>query len=444
MKRRTRLLWCVVGTLAAAPLAAVLAWVVVNSRDIAATDVSDLLPETAAVSHGDNAHRALSEAVARLQWANDSHSESFPEEWDDALIGNLLSRNGEVLTLLEQAFACPAYHADEGSGPDSWFRLSLFVVQKAAYERRIGLRDLACESSCGLLRLGTWITSCPRSLAEWAQGVMALRLGLDGIERLLCDARWSEAELVTLLDRLNQADVSDRGLAQAFKMEFQQINEAIEGRPLTRTNRSLLGVYRFQPNRTRETFARFHRRAIGNIPRLPGDVRLPHVAPLRMGRIQEGLFRLRPNRQGRVLIDVVLSRQGSLDRCFEDKWGIRAHLEGLRLVVACRLYEIRHGRLPETLDVLVPELLAETPRDPYDGKPFRYVRERAFVYSVGEDLKDSQGSGPPSADSASIRRNVESSDEPNWPEPLPPRPMLLLGPTGGADDLVFSLRPGTE
>jgi hypothetical protein len=61
----------------------------------------------------------------------------------------------------------------------------------------------------------------------------------------------------------------------------------------------------------------------------------------------------------------------------------------LRLVVACRFYEIRHGRLPETLDALVPEFLSEVPRDPFDGKPFRYLPGKAVVYSIGEDLKDS-------------------------------------------------------
>ena len=50
------------------------------------------------------------------------------------------------------------------------------------------------------------------------------------------------------------------------------------------------------------------------------------------------------------------------------------------------------GRLPPTLDAVVPEYLDAVPADPYDGKPFRYVPEKAVVYSVSKDLQDSGGS----------------------------------------------------
>ena len=85
---------------------------------------------------------------------------------------------------------------------------------------------------------------------------------------------------------------------------------------------------------------------------------------------------------------------------------VQGRLDGLRLVVACRLYEIRHGRLPETLDALVPEYLKEIPSDPFDGRPFRYLPEKPLVYSVGRDLRDSSASVTPvlSADSSGRAR----------------------------------------
>jgi len=429
-----------VGTLVVTPLLAVLGWIVLNGRDIAATDTSDLLPETAAVSHEDNAYRRLSRAVAQLR---DPRVSLSLDEWDDALIGDLLSRNGEVLTSLEDAIACPAYHADEESPPDPWLRLSLFIAQKAAFERRVGVNDLACESSCVLLRLGTWITSGPRSLDEWVQGAMALRLGLAGIERLLRDARPTEPELVALLNRLNQVGATDRGLVQACKMEFQSVKEMIDTYPSARSGPALLAFYKFQPNRTKDAFARFYRRVIQNVPRLPAEVRLPHMASLQLDGTHHYLLMLRPNRQGYVMTKAVLLRQASPGTCFEHKRRIQSDLDGLRLVVACRIYEVRHGQLPETLDALVPELLRDVPRDPFDGKPFRFVRERALVYSVGEDLTDSLGSSRFPVPLPVVREPPEPSDGSDWPEYPSPKP-LLLQIRSGTGDLVYPIRPEGE
>lgn len=445
MCRRVRVLWVGIGVFGVTPVLAVLGWVVLNSRDIAATDVSDLVPEAATTPYQDSAYRCLKTAVDLLKWPEDIRLESLPEEWDDALIGNVFSRNGEVLTSLEQALACPGYRADNGAGPDSWLRLSLFVAQKAAYERRIGLSDVACESSCCLLRLGAWITSCPRSLAEWFDGAMALRLGLEGVERLLRGAPLGEADLTMLLERLNQAEISDRGLAEAFKMEFQSVSEAIDTRALRHPGRSLLNVYRFQPNRTRERFAGFYRRMIQNVSLLPADVRLPHFATSRVDGIHGYLLSLGPNRQGRVLGEIVTPQLARTDTCFETRWQIQSHLNGLRLVAACRIYELRHGRLPATLDALVPQLLGEVPRDPYDGKPFRYVRDRALVYSIGGDLKDAGGVVERAAEASAVRPIPEPSEDPNWPEypSSVPRSSLLAVPSR-VGDLVYSLRPETQ
>mgnify|MGYP001255473089 CR=1 FL=1 len=444
MSRRKRLLFSAAGALVAASLLAGLVWVGVNSRDIAASDVSDLLPETWPVPHSDNAYRYLREAAARFKGPDDSRAGLSPEEWDDALIGNVLSRNGEVLTLLEQACVCPGYRAESGTGPDSWLRLSLFLAQKAAYERRIGLSDVACESSCCLLRLGAWITFCPRSLAEWFDGAMALRLGLEGVERLLRSNRFGEADLTMLLERLNRAEISDRGLAEAFKREFQSVSEAIDACAVRYPGRSLVNVYRFQPNRTRESFARFYRRMIQNVPLLPADVRVPRLATSRVDGIHGYLLLLRPNRQGRVLGEIVTSPLARTESCFETRWQIQSRWHGLRLVAACRIYELRHGRLPETLDTLVPELLETVPRDPYDGKPFPYVRDQALVYSIGGDLKDSGGAVERVVEATPVFQTAEPSDDPNWPAypPSAPRSSLLTIPSR-TGDLVYSLRPET-
>jgi hypothetical protein len=63
------------------------------------------------------------------------------------------------------------------------------------------------------------------------------------------------------------------------------------------------------------------------------------------------------------------------------------------MAVAAARYRAEKGRLPETLDALVPEYLPAVPRDPFDGKPLRMVARdgRLVFYSIGPDMKDDGG-----------------------------------------------------
>jgi hypothetical protein len=68
----------------------------------------------------------------------------------------------------------------------------------------------------------------------------------------------------------------------------------------------------------------------------------------------------------------------------------RVSLGATQTLLALREYRDRTGALPAKLDDLVPTYLATVPSD-FDGKPLRYVREKAIVYSVGQGRKDKGG-----------------------------------------------------
>ena len=72
------------------------------------------------------------------------------------------------------------------------------------------------------------------------------------------------------------------------------------------------------------------------------------------------------------------------------------HRDGVLAGLALELYKRRHGRYPETLDELTPDLLPAVPADRITGKPVRYrlVGGRPLVYSVGAD-RDDDGGRPP-------------------------------------------------
>lgn len=66
--------------------------------------------------------------------------------------------------------------------------------------------------------------------------------------------------------------------------------------------------------------------------------------------------------------------------------------------IALRRHRLKHGNFPESLGALVPEFLAEAPRDFMDGLPLRYQLQsdgQFLLWSVGEDFKDDGGDPTP-------------------------------------------------
>jgi hypothetical protein len=65
----------------------------------------------------------------------------------------------------------------------------------------------------------------------------------------------------------------------------------------------------------------------------------------------------------------------------------------LLALVAAERYRLSHGRWPDGLAALKPELLAQVPNDPYDGAPLRYrkLADGVVVYSISEDGTDDGG-----------------------------------------------------
>ncbi|HEV7225801.1 MAG TPA: hypothetical protein VGN42_24055 [Pirellulales bacterium] len=84
-----------------------------------------------------------------------------------------------------------------------------------------------------------------------------------------------------------------------------------------------------------------------------------------------------------------------LPTCVTVLFRARTSREATKAVLAIRLFLIQRGRLPESLDVLVDAgLLSKVPNDPFADRPLRYSRERAVVWSVGQDGAG-DGADPP-------------------------------------------------
>jgi hypothetical protein len=84
----------------------------------------------------------------------------------------------------------------------------------------------------------------------------------------------------------------------------------------------------------------------------------------------------------------------AVDRALVKQARSCALLRLAQVVAAIERHRLAHGNeLPEDLNQLVPALLAQIPKDPFDGQPIRYRKldKGYLVYSVGEDRRDDKG-----------------------------------------------------
>jgi hypothetical protein len=71
----------------------------------------------------------------------------------------------------------------------------------------------------------------------------------------------------------------------------------------------------------------------------------------------------------------------------------QAHSRITQAGIAVERYRLAEGRLPQSLDNLVPAYIEAVPADPYDGHPLKYrtLETGYVVYSIGDDSSDDGG-----------------------------------------------------
>jgi hypothetical protein len=92
-------------------------------------------------------------------------------------------------------------------------------------------------------------------------------------------------------------------------------------------------------------------------------------------------------------------------------------LRSLAAACAVERYRMAHGRLPATLEDLVPAFLPSVPTDPLTGKPLCYKPSESrsyLIYGTGWDQTDNAGSGVTSITSLSTK----TMNQPDWGVPM--------------------------
>jgi len=332
-------------------------------------------------------------------------------------------------------------------------KLARANVTRAKMHAGDGEFDAAVEALAEVISLGEMLQAGGPSLREYLVG-----LALE--ERALATARWlasqrpaPESVALDLISAVAPAAKRDEALAQAFRWEFR--GGFLWGLSLVpdaeREMREMRERLSREPPETREAvkavigekpmfdepatvelagsyYIRFLKSALGSWkdadltvekdweeeykvftdewqqalqPLLQkvqeaetegGSVGLQSLSEDEREQMAQALRRL-DNPFGKLLVNMMFPAQSTV---VELSFRMRAEREATRAFLALRAYDLRKGRLPESLDELVEEkILPAVPVDMFSGESLRYDAQRRLLWSVGPDGVDDGGESEP-------------------------------------------------
>jgi hypothetical protein len=348
---------------------------------------------------------------------------SKSEKWDPAFADEVLKANESVFPELDKGLACERYASPQCKdfstlGP--WVqrpkRLVWLLALKSKRAQLSGDYVAAAKSATQAWRLGQLVTDDAGILIEWVMGTDCQGIGFVCMNEIIADARTPEPVLQDLqvqLDRWNSQGI-EHGYRQTMQEEYRievftlsDCRRRGNAGKLIDSDDKILNCwgripYCLKPNMAARIMVPFYRNAIGNADRIYAKVDLDYPGrfdPSEPVLDRKALFM--PNSMGKYLVSGLAP---SIDKIISRKCLVQANVAGLRLKIALRLYEQKHGQLPDDLKALVPEFLKEIPIDPYDGQPFRYSKTEKKVWAVGSNLKD---------DGGKMRKDTEMVDAAN-------------------------------
>lgn len=374
-------------------------------------NTSDLIPKRIPIADSENGFLLLRNIGPLVHWdRNEQTSKDWLQgkNWDQAKVDELLSQNREALARLDRALALPGFQFEEMKSIDQkveyltpimdlWRVKNLSAISRWRQKKE----HTAIEESFQTLELGHRILNGGGVLIHFLVGIAVETNALNNFSRFASDASLQQiGELKSAILRLETyADHTD-SLINAMKAEsvgFTKIIGDITSRRLSLANMSITPAppldnmsmrLLFQPNNTRILFAETYRQIIMEAP-LIYDKAEKEPGWLKTYKTKSSMERLlSPNAAGNMLCAIAMSPVISI---VSKKCRITAQVRMTQVLLAVRCHWLEHGKLPDTLDELVPAYLPAVPIDEYDGKTLRYSAARKVIYSVGKDLIDSGG-----------------------------------------------------
>ncbi|MBI2949173.1 MAG: hypothetical protein HYY23_16150 [Verrucomicrobia bacterium] len=377
---------------------------------VSLAELNDWYP---AVTVGENAAFKIMEAAAQLAAPVTSFSGETPLTPDvrDQL-NRFWTNNQTALNLAHEAAGLKQcrYLVDLNLGANTLLPHLSQIKQLVQQLRNVailhadeGRLELALQSYRDALAISQSIAQEPLLISQLVR-IACVAIAQSALEKILARHELTESQLEALSTALRDAESLGRpsftrGLAgerclgvHAFRMppsQFVRMMDPSAGRGPTFGFSVLLALTKITGLRSRD-FS-FYRQIMqdwidsSELP-FPEALEKSKEAGLRLTTGLQGPSRLLRPFSGMLL--------PAMEKALAKEAASTALLRGAQTALAIERHRLQnHGQLPESLEALVPQLIASVPRDPFDGRPLRYKKlEKGYaVYSVGNNGKDDGG-----------------------------------------------------
>ncbi len=361
---------------------------------------SDLRLERRLVASTNNGFHALLSATNDIWWPAEQWRELYDlsrgTNWDANLAATALTSNQTALAAFDLAvkaadFQVPEYQfADSLDYVMSWKAFAQIASLRAYVSFNAGQEGQAFEQALDIIRLGARMENCQGPILSYLVGSAVKSIGLSLMQDLTSRTQLEPKELIRLAQRLPVAVESRSALTNALQCEYKAqlayLADLRSGKalsdyaPLARVR--ILPIYN-----ERKTHGKFaaHMRSLlwaAGQPFLTGEKVLlkqkPGVAQVLLGG----------NFTGEIMFNVTMP---AVDGVIKTKCREAVKAKATITLIALKAYQTQQGKLPATLQELVPDYLSAVPTDDFDGQPLRYRPADRLIYSVGSDCKDDGG-----------------------------------------------------
>jgi hypothetical protein len=336
-------------------------------------------------------------------------------EWDQPIVDEVQKRNAEALALWERCLAAPHYQTPQPGRYTynnqlpccgSYLSLAYVASIRSRDRARRGDHEGAFDDALKLVRFGWQIDTGKGCLVEYLTGLTIKEMGASLMREQVKTCTLPSARLRHYAAELARYPCVAQGLVDVWRVEYAYQVGTIEdlasgdmdftGIGRAEPRRQVLGLAErllwragrypiFKPNRTRRMFAETMRKMVEDAPKPYIEVR--HIEPEERA-LNPVMAALRGNALGEMIYGLLMPAPRGAHRVMCQT---NVQVAATRTLLAMKAYKLDKGRLPETLEQLVPEYLDAVPLDDFDGKPLRYNAAKKIIYSVGEDLEDNGG-----------------------------------------------------
>lgn len=296
-------------------------------------------------------------------------------------------------------------------GASSWQR----VIQLDALS---GNTLRASGEALELTEFAKELSECDSTLIHWLVMMSVQSMGLKGLEKALQKGELPKEVSLDYRQRLQAAELTHTDMAKCVRMEIHLQAKTWErlrlakGRAQRAAFWNALGGYRswfaamtFKPNMTILENVQLVAPVAQRLEKswAEGMAAAQEAERLAQAMSVRGNWKnwLNPNLLGRGL---VASSFGSYNTIIDKTMQTVVLNRCLQCALALRAFEMDEGRLPESLDVLVPKYLPAVPEDPLTGTALKWNSQTDRIYSVGGDGRDDGGDFDPS-------RNMKSQKD---------------------------------